>query len=85
MLTLGTGLPRPAEAALVVTVRRATVERGIEGRVHRGTAARLTARENIATTCDDGLLNGGCVGEGENRRWELFFSGVGNVEQRVLR
>lgn len=57
LLTLGTGLPTLAEAALVVTVRRAAAARGIEGRVHRGTAARLTARENMATTFDVWLLD----------------------------
>lgn len=74
MLTLGTGLPRPAEAALVVTVRRATAERGIEERVHRGTAARLTARDNIAT-CVDVLVDGGCEREGERMALGIILLG----------
>lgn len=51
LLTFGTALLSTLdEAALVVTLRLAAA-RGREGRVvRRGTAARLTARENMAAT-----------------------------------
>lgn len=50
----------------MVTVRRA-IARPMEGRVHRGTAARLTALENMATRLCDGVV----VGSGgvEKKEW----------------